>query len=176
MRVHVVTAVNKYGGHDPEDRSTWCTPPEITAAIGPVHLDPCGSPRATVQAVTSWQIERGEDGLDPARIATIDPRMLIYINCPYKRGAALAWIRAYAAFVGSLFLLRFDPSTEWFRALVATHRSMWIPPDRVDFVPPPGVASSSNPYPHALFMTNAACDAVMRRRLSGAGGVIVRVL
>lgn len=168
--------INKYGGHDPEDRSTWCTPSKITAAIGPVHLDPCGSARGTVQSVTTWLIERGEDGLDPARIATIEPRSLIYINCPYKRGAALAWIRAYAGFAGSMFLLRLDPSTEWFRTLIATHPVMWIPGERVNFEPPPGVRSSSNPYPHALFMTDVAAESVMRRRLATAGGVIVRAL
>jgi hypothetical protein len=51
----------------------------------------------------------------------------------------------------TIFLLRWDPSTEWFARL--HHRLMWVwhPKQRIQFDPPEGVKASSNPFPHALF-------------------------
>lgn len=49
-------------------------------------------------------------------------------------------------------LLRADTSTKWFEWLFEHSEVIMVPKrDRLDFVPPPGVKASSNPYPHGLY-------------------------
>ena len=53
-------------------------------------------------------------------------------------------------------LLRLDTSTEWFEQLWNLCEVIMVPKrDRIEFVPPPGVKPSSNPFPHGLFYKRA---------------------
>lgn len=53
-------------------------------------------------------------------------------------------------------LLRLDTSTAWFSTLWALCEVIMVPKeDRLEFVPPPGVKASSNPFPHGLFYKRA---------------------
>jgi hypothetical protein len=138
--------VNPYGGADPDMRSHWCTPKWLADLIGPVDLDPCSNERSHVQADMAWDVHI--DGL-------IDRRppedWTVYCNPPYQRGEVERWVRAYEH-TNFLYLLRFDPSTSWFARLMAHKPYVWFPRRRrIAFEPPPGVAASSNPFPHALF-------------------------
>lgn len=54
-------------------------------------------------------------------------------------------------------LLRLDTSTEWFDRMFAIAEVIMVPRgERVEFVPPPGVKGSSNPFPHGLYYRRAA--------------------
>ena len=54
-------------------------------------------------------------------------------------------------------LLRLDTSTVWFTMLWQLAEVIMVPRrDRLDFVPPPGVKASSNPFPHGLYYRRAA--------------------
>lgn len=53
-------------------------------------------------------------------------------------------------------LLRLDTSTKWFERLWGLCEVIMVPKkDRLEFVPPPGVKASSNPFPHGLFYARA---------------------
>lgn len=53
-------------------------------------------------------------------------------------------------------LLRLDTSTGWFETLWNLCEVIMVPRgDRLEFVPPPGVKASSNPFPHGLYYRHA---------------------
>lgn len=54
-------------------------------------------------------------------------------------------------------LLRLDTSTRWYELLWERLCEVVMVPkrDRLEFVPPPGVKASSNPFPHGLFYKRA---------------------
>jgi hypothetical protein len=138
--------VNPYGGADPDARQHWCTPKWLANLIGPVDLDPCSNERSHIQARIKWQPPR-----DALAIRTFPTGWTIYCNPPYGRGEVERWVASFSR-ANFLFLLRFDPSTIWFARLMKHRPYVWFPRGRrIAFEPPPGVAASSNPFPHALF-------------------------
>jgi hypothetical protein len=177
-------AVNPAGGSGfDEGRDSWTTPRWLTELIGPVDLDPCGNPRSTVQTPTSLCLENGDDGLcdevmyapgshyrgatGMVHVAGEDDR--VFINCPYARGQVLRWVEHWRN-TRFIFLLRFDPSTKWFGELFPHSTHIWWPDRRINFEPPPGVKSSSNPFPHALYMRDPS--AALQMRLGEAGFLV----
>ncbi len=144
------------GGDEEEDidRDTWCTPKWITAAIGTVDLDPCANERSHVQAARTFCLDIGQDGL--ALALGVDPETKTFINPPYSN--VMPWVEGYGH-TRFCFLLKFDPSTKWFAALMAKTALVLIPKGtRVQFEAPPGVPAEktgSNPFPHALFFARA---------------------
>jgi hypothetical protein len=133
---------------DTPDRDTWVTPRWLADAVGVWDLDPCTNPRSHVRAATTYQLERGEDGL--AEAARWAPSTRAFLNCPYSAGQVIRWVRAYRH-TRFCFLVRLDPSTEWFAELYAASEVLMVPRGRrIDFEPPPGVKASSNPFPHVL--------------------------
>lgn len=144
------------------DRDTWCTPKWLTDAIGPWDLDPCANERSHVQASREFRLdERGEDGLFMA--SKVDAKHRVFINPPYSD--VLPWIEAYAH-TRFCFLLKFDPSTEWFATLMQHTKLVLFPRGtRVQFEAPEGVPADkakANQFPHALFYARAedATDAI----------------
>ena len=141
------------------DRDAWCTPRAIALAIGEVDLDPCSNERSHILAAQAFRLDRGEDGL--ACAAGVAPGVKVYCNPPYSD--VRPWVDAYAH-TRFVFLLKFDPSTRWFAALIEhTELVLWPRGTRVQFEAPPGVdAGSANPFPHALFFARAedASDAI----------------
>lgn len=146
------------------DRDTWCTPKWITEALGKVDLDPCANERSHVQAKISFHLERGDDGL--VKAPNVGRSWRVFINPPYSD--VPPWVEAYSH-TRFVFLLKLDPSTKWFEALIARTELVLIPKrTRVQFEPPPGVAakdSKANPFPHALFFAKAedAPEALLAR-------------
>lgn len=149
------------------DRNAWCTPRWIAEALGDFDLDPCTNERSHIRAAHACMVERGDDGLclngNPGDFftraggpATAETDWRVYINPPYERGAVQRFVAHYKH-TRFTFLLRLDPSTDWFDELYAATAVILIPKgDRVEFEPPPGVEASKNPFPHGLFFARAA--------------------
>ena len=147
-------------------RDSWCTPRWLADIIGRVDLDPCGNERSHIDAESICRLVDGEDGL-----ATL-PKSYhrVFINPPYSRGQVLRWVRHYLN-TDFIFLLRWDPSTEWFAELAPRCAAFWFASRRINFEPPPGVRGGSNPFPHALYLANYP-EGEFLNGLRGAGYLI----
>ncbi len=157
-----------------EQRGAWCSPPEYTAAAGSFDLDPFTNPRSTLVSRYACMLERGDDGLGLAHRG--DPGMFyrnphaangdgtggyvratgswkVWIQPPYDIVLAALAHYGHTRFVA---LLRLDTSTLWFEQLWNLCEVIMVPKrDRLEFVPPPGVKPSSNPFPHGLYYSRA---------------------
>lgn len=130
--------------------------------------------RSPVRA--SWDV--GEHLIDEGRHVLVDEKYTVWLQPPYD-----LVLDAQAHFGHTRFcaLLRLDTSTVWYQlffwgvhskaeATELTKKSKMAismgPPlcevvmvpkrDRLEFVPPPGVKASSNPFPHGLYYKRAA--------------------
>jgi hypothetical protein len=150
-----------------DQRGAWCTPLKYTAAVGTFDLDPFTNPRSTLVARHTCMLERGDDGFGLDRRSA--PGAFYVASEGYRTAAAdwRVWIQppysivleALAHYGHTRFtaLLRLDSSTAWFERLHELCEVIMVPRrDRLEFVPPPGVRASSNPYPHGLFYRRAA--------------------
>lgn len=166
--------VNPAGGSgDAEGRDGYCTPKWLADLIGPVDLDPCANERSHIQAAEHYYGD-GADGDGLALGPGVSPNATTFINPPYGKsagsgGTVKRWVDGYKH-TRFIFLLRFDPSTAWFDELIKVTNYLWFPSkqspeSRISFEPPPGVKTSSNPFPHALYLRerpNAALIAAGR--------------
>ncbi len=150
-----------------EHRGAWCSPVEYTAAAGSFDVDPFTNPRSTLVARHTCMLERGDDGFGLDRratpgafyvapgayhVATAD--WLVWIQPPYNIVPEALDHYGHTRFVA---LLRLDTSTAWFEQLWSLSEIIMVPKrDRLEFVPPPGVKASSNPFPHGLYYRRAA--------------------
>jgi hypothetical protein len=154
---------NVNGGSKDPRRGTYCTPEPIAKAVGEWDLDPFTNPRSHVVAAEMCMLERGDDGLldldqpgsyyiegDGQGQATADTR--VWIQPPYEIVLEAIGHYGHTRFCA---LLRFDPSTEWFELLLAHTAVICVPFERIEFDAPPGIETSANPYPHALYY---ACE------------------
>lgn len=161
---------NVLGGSNDPVRGTWCTPQKMVDVIGPVAIDPCSNPRSLIQAEVALSLENGDDGLygKPGQIWVgrdacaydVDPNEKHFINCPYGHDVVERWIDHWGH-ANFIFLLRFDTSTKWFRKLLPLCSYLWLPPWRVNFIPPPGKKASNNAYPHALYLKREPYGAML---------------
>lgn len=170
--------VNPAGGSgDAQGRDGWCTPEWLAELIGEVDWDPCSNRRSHIQANCACDLRDGDDGLTWDREGPwavfwcgggeiIRPPDRVFINPPYSRGQVQLWVDKYRH-TCFIFLLRWDPSTKWFAELLPHCTHVWFPNRRINFEPPPGVPSSSNPFPHALYLRDP--DPALVDRLQGAG-------
>lgn len=159
-----------------ELRNSWCTPQWLADLIGYVDVDPCSNDRSHVKARTTCILERGDNGLhgEMRGVLTLAEGIgfmvpndwSVFINPPYAGGQVIKWVRHYRH-TKFIYLLRWDPSTEWFAELIEHCTHVWFPPSRIDFEPPPRIHESSNPYPHALYLRDPLED--LLDRLRGAG-------
>ena len=127
-------------------RDGACTPEWLANALGYFDLDPCSNERSHIRAAVALMETLGDDGL--IGLTAYDWR--VFINPPYSRGQVIKWVRHYKH-TDFTFLLRWDPSTRWFKELIAECEVVWFADERIEFEPPPGITFSRNPYPHALF-------------------------
>jgi hypothetical protein len=172
-------AVNPAGGSgEDEGRDSWCTPKWLADLIGRVDFDPCSNSRSHIRADLSIQKGDGCDGVpDGSPRAylwmyvqnSISEDKCVFINPPYARGQVIRWVKHWRS-TRFIFLLRWDPSTEWFAELIPHCTHVWFPGRRINFEPPPGVKASSNPFPHALYLRNPSRG--LLDRLSSAGYLI----
>lgn len=151
------------------------------AYVHAFDLDPCSNPRSHIVARMKCMLEDGGNGLpqegDTGAFITTHPKgpvgmragddWDVFINPPYERGSVIQWVRHYRH-TNFTFLLKWDPSTEWFGELLPHCHYVWFPFGwRIAFEPPPGVKASSNPFPHALYMRNP--NRARFERLKSAG-------
>lgn len=167
-----------------ELRGSWCTPGWLAGLIGKVYLDPCSNPSSHVDSEIRCTLEWASDGLSgdfgefefgyrgpPPTGPCIAGGFAgwndsVFCNPPYGPGEVIKWVRHYRH-TRFIFLLRWDPSTEWFSELHPHCTHVWFPSDRIDFEPPPRIRSSSNPFPHALYLRDPSEE--LLGRLRGAG-------
>jgi hypothetical protein len=154
-----------------EERGTWCTPKWLAEAVGPFHLDPFSNPRSHIESAYACMLERQDDGLSGPMKGQYwtalhgsrftDDQTRVFLQPPYS-----VVTRAFEHYHHTRWvaLLRFDPSTKWFRAMYREAALICVPRKRVNFEPPPGVKASSNTIPHALYYRHAedVTDAVLR--------------
>lgn len=173
-------AVNPVGGSGTDEgRDSWCTPKWLAELIGEVEYDVCTNPRAHIRATRrKLMLENDDDGLPDkqygpgfyvVRSRNVDmlmPAARVFCNPPYARGQVIRWVRHWRH-TRFIYLLRWDPSTEWFGELICHCTHVWFPARRINFEPPPGVKSSSNPFPHALFLKDPPPE--LLDRLGAAG-------
>lgn len=168
--------VNPVGGSGEKDRGSWCTPKWLADALGRFNLDPCSNPRSHVSARFRCSLEEDLNGLceeerpgvfqflltsGEREIMEAGERWETFVNPPYARGQVARWVKHYKH-TRFTFLLRWDPSTDWFGELIRKCTHIWFPSRRINFEPPPGVKGSANPYPHALFMRQPPADRLLR--------------
>jgi len=148
-------------------RGAWCSPLSITSAVGTFDADPFTNPRSTLDARIKCMLERGDDGFGFDRrgirgtlyrnpdhgntggYVTLGKQHTVWIQPPYDIVQEALDHYEHTRYTA---LLRFDPSTAWFDWLWNRAEAIMVPrQDRLEFVPPPGVKASSNPFPHGLF-------------------------
>ena len=146
-------------------RDGACTPKWLADALGLFTYDPCSNVRSHINAVVRFDGSPGKDGL--AR-RVYDDKDTFFVNPPYSRGQVAKWVEAFKR-RNTVFLLRWDPSTAWWRDLITWCDLVWFASKRIEFEPPPGVTFSSNPYPHALYLTFDAAERLRHSRLTSLG-------
>lgn len=88
----------------------WCTPEWLTQALGWFDLDPCSNPRSTVQALDSYSLEAGQDGLTSVWWGSI------FCNPPYSKPRP--WCeRLQSHSEPWCALVKLDPTTRWWSTL-----------------------------------------------------------
>ncbi len=160
-----IRTANVNGGSGESDRGAWITAAKWAARVGPWDLDPFSNDRSHVAADIQCMLEDGGNGL--ADLATpgswisggtssgvADEQTRVWGQPPYE---IVEQAVAHYRHTRFCFLLRLDPSTQWFAALWERTQLLAIPlGDREMFEPPPGVEASSNPQPHAFYYAAAA--------------------
>lgn len=176
--------VNPAGGSGTKEaRESACTPKWLADLIGRVDLDPASNDRSHINAYCKLTLERRENGLhdygkvdrsyrerpggwDIDRTAIASTATRVFCNPPYARGQVIKWVKHWRS-TNFIFLLRWDPSTEWFAELIHHCTHVWFPGRRINFEPPPGVTFSSNPFPHALYLRNPSEELIGRLTTAG---------
>lgn len=151
-------------GADP-DRDCWCTPSWLTDLLPAADVDPASNPRSTVRSRHSYQLERGQNGLELPWFG------LVWCNPPYSN--ILPWaeklayekqpwaVRAAPPLTGAGFLVNADHSTRWWKRLVQMLPHRLDFDQRIQFKAPPGADASTNNKPQSLLMDDgflAACS------------------
>jgi hypothetical protein len=148
-----------------DGRGSWCTPALYAAAVGPFRVDPFSNERSLIRSNYACWLERGDDGFGGER--RHHPGTFRYDGSFYQATEAwTVWLQppydivldAIAHYAHTRFaaLLRLDTSTAWFEILYDLCDVIMVPRrDRLEFIPPPGIAASSNPFPHGLYYRHA---------------------
>lgn len=142
---------------------TWCTPKHLAECLGPFDLDPCSNPHSHIASSRTYSIEQDMDGLQ------LDWFGHVFVNPPYSD--VTPWIHKAryeneVRKVTVLFLLKLDPSTEWFRILIEA--GGWFYPfrSRVTFERP-GIRSITPNFPCMLATLGCAIPTYARGKVWG---------
>lgn len=127
-------------------RDGWCTPRPITKRLPRVDYDPCSNGRSTVKATRSAILARGENGLLESW-----EDFTVGVNPPWSDPKPFT-VKAWEA-KDFWFLVKEDPSTEWWDLLTAFPCFRFSFNYRVGFRPPPGIDESTNEHPTCLVVT-----------------------
>lgn len=97
----------------------WCTPRWLTDALGPFDLDPCSNPQSSVQAHTTYSLERGQNGL------VLPWSGSVFCNPPYSD--VMPWAARLSIHDGPwVALVKLDPTTRWWAQLMRAN-PIWAP-------------------------------------------------
>lgn len=129
------------------DRDGWTTRESIwrrplhAFGLEAYHLDPCTNSRATVPALRTCSLERGEDGL----LSRLEPGQVGWLNHPFSVGLTAKWFawavrqaRRGATVCG---LTMNAPDTNAWHDYGPT--CAWAPRGRTRCDPPPGAVQTS---------------------------------
>lgn len=97
----------------------WCTPKWLTDLLGRFDLDPCSNAHSTVQAFERCQLEQSldESVVSNDGLAFDWGRRSVFVNPPYSD--PLPWCRKLRDLDAPwCALLKLDPSTRWWAALM----------------------------------------------------------
>lgn len=148
---------------EPESYSSdeWTTPEWLTTALGTFDLDPCSNPRSTVQARSTYSLEQGLDGLSLPWTGSV------FCNPPYS--APRPWCDRLGSYSSPwVALLKLDPSTRWWAALLTSPRTwpIWWAPfrKRVRFQRPDKPPLTAN-FPSVLVWSNWRAPNELRSHL-----------
>lgn len=121
-----------------ESTDAQCTPRDLAVALGTFDTDPCTNPRSHIAARVQYMLERGEDGL------SLPWSGVVYCNPPYSD--PLPWAQRLRAHDDSwVALVKLDPTTQWWRELMAACGA-WAPfRKRLRFEKPGNVGSADFP-------------------------------
>jgi hypothetical protein len=154
-----------------ELRGSWCTPEWLAKLIGPVDVDPCSNERSHIDGTLRIRLDDGGDGIHAHevpgsfrhknRLAKAETFNTVFCNPEYRHGEVERWVRHYRH-TKFIYLLRWDPSTDWFSELIGHCTHVWFPTQRINFEPPPRIKASTNPFPHALYLRSPS-PALFRR-------------
>lgn len=156
---------NVRGNSKDPNRGKWCTPEWLAKAVGPFDLDPFSNPHSHIVSEFACMLEDGGDGFgagvagsfrvgkEETRSAT--ERTSVWLQPPYELGFVSRAFEHYRH-TRWVALLRFDPRPKWFDPIFDSSELVCVirsdpNGDPFGFEPPPGVAESSNTFPHALY-------------------------
>lgn len=111
---------------DVDSDDAQCTPRDLANDLGIFALDVCSNPRSHIQAIRTFSLEAGQDGLaEPWTLTPRGPLGSVWCNGPYSD--PLPWcerLRDHDAPWCALWKL--DTTTAWWRELMAAGAS-WAP-------------------------------------------------
>lgn len=122
------------------DSDEWCTPKSLADALGEFHLDPASNDRSHIRAQRRYT--KADDGLSKVWEGAV------FLNPPYSN--PLPWCERLRDHKGPwVTLVKLDPTTKWWAALMAGC-SDWAPfRSRIKFERPDKPAVTAN-FPNAL--------------------------
>lgn len=132
------------------ERLDWNTPKEILSLIrrvAPIGLDPCSNAGSIVEAQTSFDLARGEDGLKQSWQGC----GLVFCNPPYGLTGLRRWaskiVKEAELGVEIIALLPARPGSAWWSKLCSAQPTICLLRGRLTFLGAPSPA----PFPSVLF-------------------------
>ena len=125
-----------------EQSDNWCTSLALANAVGEFHLDPASNSRSHIRAQKKYCLEDGQDGL------ALPLEGSVFLNPPYSN--PLPWCERLRYHKSPwVALVKLDPTTKWWAALMAGC-SGWAPfRSRLKFERPDKPPFTAN-FPSAL--------------------------
>lgn len=136
------------------------TPPWVTNALGPFHLDPCAGQHTNIASINWWDGD-GHDGLATRWDG------LVWCNCPFSEKEL--WIAKMLEHRNGIMLLPERGSAPWFGPFAMAAGEYFVMGRKINFIG----ATSSNNVGSVLFPFGDV--ARERVRNSGLPGHLVKV-
>lgn len=152
------------GPHSPSlaaRSEVWLTPPEITAALGPFDLDPCGFPG---WPTANELVCLPNDGL------AIPWEGRVWLNPPYGREKVWTWLERLVDHGQGTALIFARTDVEGFRRTVWRHASgLLFLHGRLNFCNTSGIRSRRNPGAPSVLVAYGPTDALQLATAAAKG-------
>lgn len=156
--------INVRGNSRDPLRGSYCTPKWLADVMGPFDLDPFSNPRSHIRAERACMLEDGGDGFGDGTPGSFrsgahgELQRTTADSCVWLQPDYQVALRALGHYACTRWvaLLRFDPRTRWFDLVYGAAELVAVirhdPDGRpFGFEAPPGIETSSNTFPHALY-------------------------